>query len=262
MGIGLFISIFSMVAATILELIRLRMVRRHDYYQLEEIPMIIFWQFRREDNQAEMETTLVRFLYYLSTAILFWCCANIVHAIELPNYTVILPEESDFQLRLYNESSWISARVSGTSFEQSYKLGFSRLYQYIHGANSNSSKIAFTAPVLTSVPSSPPGDGYIVRMFVSTHFQGKPPQPNPELKLRIEKWKTQCIAVRKFTGYAKDDNINKEIEALVTTLNKNSATIQDTSFYTIAKYNASSHNTADRLNEVWIKVSGVRTEYC
>ena len=137
-----------------------------------------------------------------------------------------------------------------------------RLYQYIHGANSNSSKIAFTAPVLTSVPSSPPGDGYIVRMFVSTHFQGKPPQPNPELKLRIEKWKTQCIAVRKFTGYAKDDNINKEIEALVTTLNKNSATIQDTSFYTIAKYNASSHNTADRLNEVWIKVSGVRTEYC
>ncbi|KAG4974859.1 hypothetical protein AAZX31_11G202300 [Glycine max] len=44
MGIGLFISIFSMVAAAILELIRLRMVRRHDYYQLEEIPMTIFWQ--------------------------------------------------------------------------------------------------------------------------------------------------------------------------------------------------------------------------
>lgn len=44
MGIGLFISIFSMVAAAILELIRLRMVRRHNYYQLEEIPMTIFWQ--------------------------------------------------------------------------------------------------------------------------------------------------------------------------------------------------------------------------
>lgn len=44
MGIGLFISIFSMVAAAILELIRLKMVRRHNYYQLEEIPMSIFWQ--------------------------------------------------------------------------------------------------------------------------------------------------------------------------------------------------------------------------
>ncbi|WVY92890.1 hypothetical protein V8G54_031978 [Vigna mungo] len=44
MGVGLFISIFSMVAAAILELIRLKMVRRHNYYQLEEIPMTIFWQ--------------------------------------------------------------------------------------------------------------------------------------------------------------------------------------------------------------------------
>ena len=44
MGIGLFISIFSMVAAAILELVRLRAVRRNNYYELEEIPMTIFWQ--------------------------------------------------------------------------------------------------------------------------------------------------------------------------------------------------------------------------
>lgn len=44
MGVGLFISIFSMVAAAILEVIRLRTVRKHDYYDLEEIPMTIFWQ--------------------------------------------------------------------------------------------------------------------------------------------------------------------------------------------------------------------------
>lgn len=44
MGIGLFISIFSMVVAAILEIIRLRAVRRHNYYNLEEIPMTIFWQ--------------------------------------------------------------------------------------------------------------------------------------------------------------------------------------------------------------------------
>ncbi|KAK2440788.1 protein NRT1/ PTR FAMILY 8.1 [Trifolium repens] len=44
MGVGLFISIFAMVVAAFLELIRLRFVRRHNYYELEEIPMTIFWQ--------------------------------------------------------------------------------------------------------------------------------------------------------------------------------------------------------------------------
>ncbi|RDY04915.1 Protein NRT1/ PTR FAMILY 8.1 [Mucuna pruriens] len=44
MGIGLFISIFSMVYAVILESTRLKMVRRHNYYEQKEVPMSIFWQ--------------------------------------------------------------------------------------------------------------------------------------------------------------------------------------------------------------------------
>jgi len=44
MGTGLFISIFSMVYAVILENVRLKMVRRHNYYKLDEVPMSIFWQ--------------------------------------------------------------------------------------------------------------------------------------------------------------------------------------------------------------------------
>ncbi|PKI66466.1 hypothetical protein CRG98_013122 [Punica granatum] len=44
MGIGLVISIFSMLAAGILEVLRLNMVRRHDYYKYEVVPMSIFWQ--------------------------------------------------------------------------------------------------------------------------------------------------------------------------------------------------------------------------
>ena len=44
MGIGLFISIFSMLSAGVLELVRLRIVRRHNYFELDEIPMSIFWQ--------------------------------------------------------------------------------------------------------------------------------------------------------------------------------------------------------------------------
>ncbi|KAI3801472.1 hypothetical protein L1987_29577 [Smallanthus sonchifolius] len=43
-GTGLFISIFSMICAGVLEVIRLEMVSRNDYYELEHIPMSIFWQ--------------------------------------------------------------------------------------------------------------------------------------------------------------------------------------------------------------------------
>lgn len=44
MGIGLFISIFAMVSAAILELKRLQMVRNNNYYDLDSVPMSIFWQ--------------------------------------------------------------------------------------------------------------------------------------------------------------------------------------------------------------------------
>lgn len=136
-----------------------------------------------------------------------------------------------------------------------------RLYQYMHGANLNSSKLAFTAPVLTSMTSSTSSSGsdYVVRLYVSAKYQWKPPQPNPELNLKIDKWGVHCIAVRKFSGFARDDNINKEVEALVNSLSKHldgsSATIEDKGSYAIAQYNASRH-LSGRLNEVWINVSG------
>ncbi|XVE62014.1 hypothetical protein DITRI_Ditri06bG0084900 [Diplodiscus trichospermus] len=44
MGIGLVISILSMVIAGILEVVRLKIVRKNNYYDLEYIPMSIFWQ--------------------------------------------------------------------------------------------------------------------------------------------------------------------------------------------------------------------------
>ncbi|XP_051142592.1 protein NRT1/ PTR FAMILY 8.1-like [Andrographis paniculata] len=44
MGTGLFISIFSMLSAGILELVRLKYVKKHNYYEYKEIPMSIFWQ--------------------------------------------------------------------------------------------------------------------------------------------------------------------------------------------------------------------------
>nr|BEK82046.1 NPF transporter [Taxus x media] len=44
MGIGLVISIFSMVVAAVVEIKRLDIVREHNYYERAYVPMSIFWQ--------------------------------------------------------------------------------------------------------------------------------------------------------------------------------------------------------------------------
>ncbi|KAG6771645.1 hypothetical protein POTOM_023025 [Populus tomentosa] len=44
MGIGLVISLVSMIVAGVLEVVRLNFVRENNYYDLEYIPMTIFWQ--------------------------------------------------------------------------------------------------------------------------------------------------------------------------------------------------------------------------
>lgn len=44
LGTGLFISIFAMLSAAVLEMVRLGIVRRHNYYELDHVPMSIFWQ--------------------------------------------------------------------------------------------------------------------------------------------------------------------------------------------------------------------------
>ncbi|XP_031474816.1 uncharacterized protein LOC116247011 [Nymphaea colorata] len=182
--------------------------------------------------------------------------------IESPQFTLI-HSESEFEIRLYRESSWMSALVQDISFEKSTRGGFHRLFQYIQGANLNFSRIPMTAPVLTSiVPGSGPlySSGYIVRFYLPTKFQETPPLPLPELDLQEEKWEGRCVAVRKFSGFARDSNIVKEAQSLATSLGRspwaNSTTFDEDKYaYSIAQYN-SPFRFIGRTNEVWVDVVG------
>lgn len=135
----------------------------------------------------------------------------------------------------------------------------------MHGGNTDSSRLAFTAPVLTSITSSTSspsnGNDYVVMSYMSAKYNGKPPEPNPELNLQVEKLRAHCIAVRKFSGFARDDNINTEVEALRNSLSGRSVTLQDKGNYAIAQYN-NSRQISGRLNEVWINVSGSFVQGC
>ena len=78
------------------------------------------------------------------------------------------------------------------------------------------------------------------------------------------------MAVRKFSGFAENDNIDKQVESLRNSLSKHMSIGDgkttpfevDKSSYTIAQYN-SSRRLSGRLNEVWLNVvSGFGAEGC
>uniref|UniRef100_A0A0D6R8E8 SOUL heme-binding protein n=1 Tax=Araucaria cunninghamii TaxID=56994 RepID=A0A0D6R8E8_ARACU len=204
--------------------------------------------------------------------LLIWCLGvqgTFAFELEKPQYAVV-HEESDFEVRLYREMTWMSASpVQEVSFEKVTRQGFHRLFQFIQGANLNFSRIPMTAPVLTSiVPGAGPfeSSGYIVRFYLPTKFQDSPPTPLPELKLYPDHWDSHCVAVRKFSGFAKDENIVKEAASLATSLSK--SPWADISFdrgenyaYSIAQYN-SPFKIFGRLNEVWVNITGSVSDQC
>ncbi|PIA61797.1 hypothetical protein AQUCO_00200056v1 [Aquilegia coerulea] len=188
------------------------------------------------------------------------------NGIESPQYTVI-HTESDFEIRLYRESAWMSAPVRDISFEKATKVGFHRLFQYIQGANLNNSRISMTTPVLTSIVSdSGPfrSSAYFVRFYLPVKFQGIPPLPLPELNLRSIASGSHCVAIRKFSGFARDNNIVSEAEKLAISLAGSpwaNSTSKSKNAYSIAQYN-SPFRFIRRINEVWVDLTGSKTEGC
>lgn len=142
------------------------------------------------------------------------------------------------------------------------------LFQFIQGANLNNSRVAMTSPVLTSIV---PGAGplhsfaYFVRFYLPTKFQSSPPLPLPELNLSLDSWSSRCIAIRKFSGFARDDNIVKEAEKLSISLSRspwaNSTSTKGESAYSIAQYN-SPFKLISRVNEVWVELNESPSNGC
>ncbi|RCV23422.1 hypothetical protein SEVIR_5G005100v4 [Setaria viridis] len=188
---------------------------------------------------------------------------------ETPQYTKV-HAESDFEVRLYHDTVWMSAPTPDIpSFHVATKLGFHRLFQYLMGANLNSSRIRMTAPVLTSVvPGAGPlhSSAYFVRLYLPAKFQASPPVPLPELNLHPDRWPSHCIAVRSFSGYARDKNVVEEAEKLAMSLSRspwvNSTNYPSKNAYSIAQY-SSPFRFIGRVNEVWFDVdcksTGVET---
>jgi len=125
-----------------------------------------------------------------------------------------------------------------------------------------------TRPVLTSiVPGAGPlhSSAYFVRLYLPAKFQSSPPVPLPELNLLPVRWASHCVAVRQFSGFARDSNIVKEAEKLAHSLSRstwaNSSDFLGKNAYSIAQY-SSPFRIIGRVNEVWVDVDGSRAPGC
>lgn len=125
-----------------------------------------------------------------------------------------------------------------------------------------------TSPVVTSiVPGAGPlhSSAYVVRFYLPAKFQADPPTPLPELHLKPYVWGSHYVAVRKFSGYAKDENIVHEAEQLASSLRRSpwaNCTASDSDYaYSIAQY-SSPFQFFGRVNEVWVDVDASGIENC
>ena len=117
-----------------------------------------------------------------------------------------------------------------------------------------------TAPVLTSiVPGAGPlhSSAYSVSLYLPVKFQANPPLPLPELNLKPNKWDSHYVAVRKFSGFARDENVVSEAEKLAISLSTtpwaNSTSSKSKRAYSIAQYDPP-FQLLGRTNEVWVDV--------
>ncbi|KAI4329544.1 hypothetical protein MLD38_027922 [Melastoma candidum] len=125
-----------------------------------------------------------------------------------------------------------------------------------------------TFPVLTSVvPGAEPfhSSPYTVFFYLPAKFQASPPVPLTELHLRSDAWSSRCVAVRKFSGVAREGSITKEMEQLALSLSRspwaNSTSSKSKFAYSIAQYD-SPLRLIGRTNEVWVDVDASGSEGC
>ena len=87
-----------------------------------ETHCVLFVSEREREREMENPRMLSLFLCF---GFLGLC-----HAIESPQYTVV-HSELDFEIRLYRQSTWMSAPAKDISFEKATKFGFHRYYYFL-----------------------------------------------------------------------------------------------------------------------------------
>ncbi|KAM4694972.1 heme-binding protein 2 [Discoglossus pictus] len=173
--------------------------------------------------------------------------------LELPKWTSLGNESSDYEIRQYEPAKWVSTAVpSMRDWDSAISTGFMRLFNYIQGNNEKKQKIEMTAPVTTYVE---PGAGpacestITVSFYVPTEQQDDPPKPS-EANVFIEQRAQMTVYVRCFGGFTNATKNQEQLLQLSELLKRDGKSFDENVYYT-AGYD-SPFKLFDRRNEVWL----------
>ena len=138
--------------------------------------------------------------------------------------------------------------------------GFGLLFQYISGENKTRSRIAMTAPVVTSekIKMTTPvitRNNYMAFALPSSYTKETVPLPtNPLIKIEIHPEKT--MATLRFSGRSVETRVQKNIQKLMTTLKNNK--IEMKGELVLMRYNSPFTPGFLRRNEVAVEINNVK----
>ena len=183
-----------------------------------------------------------------------WFC----HGLNCPAFTQFASPEG-VELRTYQGNLWVSTLIEGTSLDAATSTGFSRLFNYISGANAGGSKIEMTAPVAVKVfPGSGPNcvSTFKVSFFIPFAYQSPaagPPAPT-SADVFLETIPAMEVAVSEYSGFTNEAaTVPKAAELAAQVQNSSSLALADDESWWFAGYDPPFRLT-NRHNEVWISV--------
>nr|XP_057913513.1 heme-binding protein 2 [Doryrhamphus excisus] len=159
---------------------------------------------------------------------------------------------TDYEIRTYKPTKWVSTTVSGMNLDEALGAGFRKLFKYIQGNNVNKVKVEMTAPVTCRVN---PGDGptceshFTVSFYIPEEHQDNPPEPS-DPDVFVENRKEFTAYIRTYGGFSDENLKQEELLKLVESLQRDGVPFVDTPYYT-AGYD-SPFKLVNRRNEVWI----------
>ena len=172
-------------------------------------------------------------------------------AYEEPTYDIVFVTDG-YEVRQYQDR--LAAQVSGpadTSF------AFRKLFNYISGANTTSSKVEMTVPVTQSVtkemtvPVATSSEGYM-QFFLPSRFTADtaPVPTDPDIK--IVNLEGGYYAVSEYSGRLTKANFDKQQRKLVDSLNKDG--VPQKSKPIMATYNGPLALPFMRRNEAMVRI--------
>ncbi len=143
--------------------------------------------------------------------------------IEEPKYTVIEIIDQQTEIRLYAPRIAAEVTVTKADDNRTDSAAFGKLASYIFGQNKSNAKIEMTSPVEQSAPAkgnkiamTAPVDvrndkeTMTMRFFMPSEYNlNNLPQPNDKT-IKIISLPEHIVAVRKYSGFTKEDNIKEQ----------------------------------------------------